>query len=125
LTEGVHYSTKQSISDWHIGHTTSTANLVAFFNIGVRTEKHSAHRIFLKVKGEAHNTIGEFEELAGHSPGQTVNGGYAVADFDNGTNVYRGDWLSKSFDLLFDNRRDFLSAYTHPNTLRKPTWTNT
>ena len=59
----------EAIANGHRGNTPRAAHYVTLFNLGVFAHNNGAHVIRLKVKGDTHDTTGEFQQFAGHNIG--------------------------------------------------------
>ena len=62
-------------------------DLVAFLDLRELAHEHRAHRVLLEVQGEAHDAVGQLQQLARHAALEAVDAGDAVPDGEHGAHL--------------------------------------
>ncbi len=76
-------------------------------------EEDRAHRVLLEVEGEAHDAVGQLEELPGHAALEAVDAGDAVAHAQDGADLGHVDVGGEPPELLAEDPRDLVGPNLH------------
>ena len=80
LAERVDHAADQLLTDRDRDDPVGALDGVAFLDLGVLAEEHRADALFFQVQGDAEDTVGKLEHLAGHRLFDAVDARDAVAD---------------------------------------------
>jgi hypothetical protein len=109
LTKGVDDATEEGIANWDFDDTTGRTDGIAFFDLGVRAQEDHTDGFFFEIEGHAHDgaalaamSVLKLDKLGRHDIAEAMYAGDAVANFNDGTDVYCAYWLAEALDLFLD-----------------------
>ena len=113
LTNGIDDTADHRFANGHLHDAARTAHAVSLFDLRFTAEKNGADIVLFQVEHHAEDVVGKLQEFAGHSLFQPVNASDTVTHLDDCADVVHIEIYLISFNLLFDNRRNFFGPHFH------------
>src|SRR5439155_25242917 len=101
--ERVDHAPNHPLPDWHVGDAAGALDDVALAQLLVLAHQRHADGVFLEVEDQAHEVVGELDQLAGHHALEAVDTGDAVPGGEDGAGLAHLDLLAISLDLLAED----------------------
>ena len=79
----------------------------------VLAHEHGAHRVLFQVQGDAHDAVGQLEQLARHAALEAVDARDAVAHGEHGADLGDVDAGGEAAELLADDLGDLFGPNVH------------
>ena len=108
LAERVDYAADHAFANGHAENLASALDFVAFADLGVIAEKHSAHLVLFKAHGETGNAVRKLQQFASHDFVEAVDAGDAVTEGDHSADFIDLDTGIVVCNLLPEELRDFV-----------------
>ena len=116
LTERIDHTTEQFGADRHFQDAAGTFDRIAFRDVLVFTQNHGTDRVALEVHREAEGITWEFQHLALHHVGQTMDAADTVGDGDDRALIANLSGFAKALDPALDQFADFRCVELHSNS---------
>ena len=116
VAQGIHHAAQQAVASGHFEQAGGGFHRVAFLNGQSIAVDHAAHGVEFEVHHLAHHRAFagvEFHKFTGHGLGQSVYPGDAVAHFHHASDFRDFQFSAELFDLLLEDRGDFVSLDLH------------
>ena len=88
LAERVDHAADQGLADRHLEDAAGALDAVALLDERVLAEQHGADVVLFEVEHQADDVVRELEHLHGHGVPQAVDAGDAVADLEDGADLF-------------------------------------
>src|SRR5262249_10239528 len=113
ISESVNHATKQALAYRYVDNRASAFDRLTFLDFTVVAKNNDANIINFKIERHAAHAVFEFNQLAGLYMVEAVNACDAVTDGKHVANFGYLGFLTKVFDLLFQNGGNFCGADIH------------
>ena len=113
LAERVHHAADEGVSHGHGHDPPGALDGVALADLVRLAEQHRAHRVLLEVERQAHDPVGQLEELPRHAVLEAVDAGDAVPHAEHGADLGHVDVGGEPSELLAEDPRDLVGANLH------------
>ncbi len=115
VAQRVHHSPDEGVAHGHLHDAAGGAHLIALADLGVVAEDHGADGVLLQVQGQAHDLVGELEDLVVHGALEAVHAGDAVAGLYHRADIHRRHLHAKLLDLLANDGGYLFRSNRHVN----------
>ena len=113
MPERIDDAADQRLADGHLEHAAGALDVVALLDEGVLPKKHGADVVLFEVQHQAHDVVRELEQLGGHAVAQAVDAGDAVADLEDGADLFDLDLGLIALDLSLQDGGDLFGSQLH------------
>ena len=97
----------------HLQHAAGALDEVALLDERVLAEEHGADVVFFEVEGQPDDVVRQLEHLHGHAVAQAVDAGDAVADLEDGADLFDLDLRLVALDLGLQDGGDLFGSQLH------------
>ena len=108
LAERIYNAADHGFADRHAQNLPGALDFVAFADLGVVAQKHSAYLVLFEAHGQPGDAMRKLQQLAGHDLVQAMNAGDAVAEGDHSADFIDLDTRIVVGNLLPQELRDFV-----------------
>jgi len=119
ITQRVHDPSEQRLAAGNLQDGSGPLDFIPLLEGGELSENHGSYGIFLQVECETTCTVGKGQHLSCHAVRDAVDPGDTVSHLEDGSDLIYCEVRLVIFDLLLENRGDFVGINFHRSGLSR------